>query len=632
MPLILEKKSMDRLRRAQRLKRLKMTPPKTRGERELLNQMNKLWEKVLFPATERIKQMVAAGAPAYEIADLIEKVLDEAQTEYNIVSDDIIWRWMSTVDQITRNNMFNGLQESLGVDIQALVDTPEMQMVLQGSTIEAAGLIKSIPRDYMGEVAKAVADNYMGKPLPEGRSLLDQIQEVGKVSRNRARVIARDQTNKLVGNINQARQQSIGIETYKWRTVKDQRVVGKPGGKYPKGNEAHGNHYMMEGLLCRWDDPTKVSYDDGATWKSRKDEMPQTHPGQDIQCFLGETKIDFSNGCYELFRRIYTGKATEIITVDGRKLKATPNHPILTNRGWVAINEIQMGDYIVERISDDTFFRKGNNNNFIARFDDMFKSCDNLRIAPVIGTESNFHGDGTNNHIDTVNIERFLLNYIISALPKEISNFIFSRTKTASPGHHFLFGVNSRQHRGFSSAPNGTISRSLMRIVSKFFPFLWTRLSHPDKHTFGSISDRNIIFNKDAFYRISGNVKLSSEVFYTRSREKHFDNLLFRKIVDSIIPARNLMLNYNPSQSEITAKTVTATAQLDGHIFKEPPFLYKYCRVIDKTISELSNTHVYNLRSFNGYYIADNFIVSNCRCRPEAVIDVKKILKFAQLQ
>lgn len=293
MPLILEKKSMDRLKRARRAKRLKMTPPKTRGERELLNRMNKLWAKVLFPATERIKQMVTAGAPADEIADLIEKVLDEAQAEYNIVSDDIIWRWMSTVDQITRNNMFHGLQESLGVDIQAFVDAPEMQLVLQGSSLEAAGLIKSIPRDYMGEVAKAVADNYVGKPLPEGRSLLDQIQEVGKISKNRAQVIARDQTNKLVGNINQARQQSIGIETYRWRTVKDQRVVGKPGGKYPKGNKAHGNHYMMEGLLCRWDDPTKVSYDDGVTWKDREEEMPQTHPGQDICCRCrSEAQID----------------------------------------------------------------------------------------------------------------------------------------------------------------------------------------------------------------------------------------------------------------------------------------------------------------------------------------------------
>jgi uncharacterized protein with gpF-like domain len=282
MPLIISEQSLRRMRRSIRAKRLKMGPPKTRGERELLNRMNKLWEKVLFPATERIKQMVAAGAPAYEIADLIEKVLDEAQTEYNIVSDDILRRWMATVDQITRNNMFHGLQESLGVDIQALVDTPEMQLVLQGSSLEAAGLIKSIPRDYMGEVAKAVADNYVGKPLPEGRSLLDHIQAVSKVSRNRARVIARDQTNKLVGNINQARQQSIGIETYKWRTVKDQRVVGKPGGKYPEGNKAHGNHYMMEGRLCRWDDPTVIYDENKEKWVKRDDEMPQTHPGIEI--------------------------------------------------------------------------------------------------------------------------------------------------------------------------------------------------------------------------------------------------------------------------------------------------------------------------------------------------------------
>ena len=293
MPLIIDEQSLRRMRRSIWAKRLKMGPPKTRGERELLNRMNKLWEKVLLPATERIKRMVSAGAPAYEIADYIEKILDEAQTEYNIVSDDILRRWMATVDQLTRNSMFQGLKESLGVDIQAFVDTPEIKLVLQGSSLEAAKYITSIPRDYLGEVAKAVADNYMGKPLPEGRSLLDHIQAVGEVSRNRARVIARDQTNKLTANINQARQQSIGIETYKWRTVKDQRVVGKPGGKYPEGNKAHGNHYIMEGLLCRWDDPTVIYDENKEKWVKRDDEMPQTHPGVDVLCRCrGEGQID----------------------------------------------------------------------------------------------------------------------------------------------------------------------------------------------------------------------------------------------------------------------------------------------------------------------------------------------------
>ena len=104
------------------------------------------------------------------------------------------------------------------------------------------------------------------------------------MSYGRAKLIARDQTKKLNSNLNQARQQSVGITLYIWKTVRDERVVGRPGGLYPQGNKAHGNHYVMEGLYCRWDDSTVYSEDRGETWKKRQAEMPQTHPGQDIQC------------------------------------------------------------------------------------------------------------------------------------------------------------------------------------------------------------------------------------------------------------------------------------------------------------------------------------------------------------
>jgi uncharacterized protein with gpF-like domain len=104
------------------------------------------------------------------------------------------------------------------------------------------------------------------------------------VSKNRAKLIARDQTSKLTGLVNQTRQQSIGIEAYIWRTVKDQRVVGNPGGKYPEGNKAHGDHHMMEGVWCKWDDPTVFSRDGGKTWIKRPAQAPKSSPGQDIQC------------------------------------------------------------------------------------------------------------------------------------------------------------------------------------------------------------------------------------------------------------------------------------------------------------------------------------------------------------
>ena len=284
MPFIIDENSMKRMRRGLRARRLRIGPPKTKAERDLFNRMNALWGEVLFPASERIKEMIESNAPDYEIADVIEEALHEAQMKYNIASDDITWRWIASLDKDTRAAFHKGLRDSLGVDISAFVDTPEMQLVLQGATLEAAGLIRTIPRDYFGEVAQAVADNYTGRPLPEGRSLLQQIEHINGNNESRAKLIARDQSSKLIGRVNQARQQSIGVEMYRWRTIKDRRVVGNPGGLYPVGNQVHGNHYKMEGQICSWSDSTVLTRDGGATWVKRDDDMPKTHPGGDLQC------------------------------------------------------------------------------------------------------------------------------------------------------------------------------------------------------------------------------------------------------------------------------------------------------------------------------------------------------------
>jgi len=85
-------------------------------------------------------------------------------------------------------------------------------------------------------------------------------------------------------SLNQYRQTSIGISEYIWRNVRDQRVVGNPSGKYPTGSSAHHDHWIMEGLLCRWNDPTVYSKDGGRTWLKRTSDMPKAHPGEEILC------------------------------------------------------------------------------------------------------------------------------------------------------------------------------------------------------------------------------------------------------------------------------------------------------------------------------------------------------------
>lgn len=85
--------------------------------------------------------------------------------------------------------------------------------------------------------------------------------------RNRATLIAVDQTGKLNGQLTENRQKDIGVIGYKWRNVGDERVRGNPVGPY---RNAKHDHWNREGKRFLWSDPPT----DG-------------HPGIPIRCRCG---------------------------------------------------------------------------------------------------------------------------------------------------------------------------------------------------------------------------------------------------------------------------------------------------------------------------------------------------------
>lgn len=287
MPLIPTDKELQRAAK-RKPRHGKPVKPSRSEEARLRRAMGDLWKLVLFPATERIKQLVRDKATPATLAAEIEQALRMADASYGRDVNNILGRWMLGVDREVQNALQRTMRDALNLDLSGVLGDPAVQqrltdtlaMMKQG----AAWPITSIPQEYLGKVAAAVADNFAGRPLPEGRSLLQQIQHDGEVSYRRAKLIARDQTSKLTAALNQHRQMAVGIETYIWETVRDERVVGNPTGISPTGNSKHGDHYHMRGQLCRWDDPTVYSPDNGVTWKARPREWSQRHPGEDIQC------------------------------------------------------------------------------------------------------------------------------------------------------------------------------------------------------------------------------------------------------------------------------------------------------------------------------------------------------------
>ncbi len=83
--------------------------------------------------------------------------------------------------------------------------------------------------------------------------LADLLQGRTGVAESRAMLIARDQTTKLNGALNEIRQTEAGVTSYTWSTSLDERV--------------RDEHSEREGEVFDWDSPPE----DG-------------HPGEPIQC------------------------------------------------------------------------------------------------------------------------------------------------------------------------------------------------------------------------------------------------------------------------------------------------------------------------------------------------------------
>jgi SPP1 gp7 family putative phage head morphogenesis protein len=122
---------------------------------------------------------------------------------------------------------------------------------------ENVALIKSIAEDQLDQVTELLDDAFeAGDDVDTVRA---KVKERFDVSKSRADLIARDQVLKLNSQITQARQRSVGIESYIWSTSNDERV--RPG------------HDDLEGETFRWDDPPVTN-----------EEGDRNHPGEDYQC------------------------------------------------------------------------------------------------------------------------------------------------------------------------------------------------------------------------------------------------------------------------------------------------------------------------------------------------------------
>lgn len=181
------------------------------------------------------------------------------------------------MDKFNRNEL--AAFQKIAIGAAFTEDEPWLPGVLDTWAREQVTLITKASQDMRDAVARRVRDGVKEGLLSS--EVTDNIaRDLPRISYNRAKIIARDQTAKLNSDLTQGRMADAGIETYIWDTAQDERVRGNPGGKYA---DALPSHWVMQGKICRWDNPSVCQNEQGE-WVSRPPEAPTTHPGVAIMC------------------------------------------------------------------------------------------------------------------------------------------------------------------------------------------------------------------------------------------------------------------------------------------------------------------------------------------------------------
>jgi hypothetical protein len=248
-----------------------------------------------LPYFERQVEMERPGGMHVDSwPDELSKNLDELSAQYNIISEQsqaIASSAFEAVNSASHKQWYDIAKRVLGVDLFSY--EPWIASESKAFVHVNTDLITNLQGSTQSDISRIVMGGFReGKRWETIRDEIYGSTDLGSGVFNkvetRAELIARDQCSKLYADVGEKRQANAGIEWYTWRTLQDERVVGTPGGRYPKWTQGHHDHYLMDGKICKWNDPNVYadSVKDALAnkWKTRTEQMPKGTPGKEIGC------------------------------------------------------------------------------------------------------------------------------------------------------------------------------------------------------------------------------------------------------------------------------------------------------------------------------------------------------------
>jgi len=293
-----------------------------------------------------------------------------------------------------------------------------------------------------------------------------------------------------------------------------------------------------------------------------KREMLPLHPG----CVLEGTEVVASD-VRALTRRRYAGPVVILCTGSGQELRVTPNHPVLTEQGWVRADGLRQGDRVLRHNGLQRIGRRSpDEQQRPARVEDVWRSLtveQGLLSRSVPLAAEDFHGDvAGESEVDVVLVDGHLA-------PVGDVSFVQPHRELSLVGAHGgrvgLSAVSALDlfFMGLDTSPRGFVS-----ALQEFKALLRAESFVAQASSLTSTSHRNFSAPETAGDGGAGYAEVGRELLDRLAGQVEFDDLVEVDVV-------------------------------------------------------AWSGHVYNLETGEGWYDASSIVVSNCKCTTISIIGAR---------
>jgi len=345
----------------------------------------------------------------------------------------------------------------------------------------------------------------------------------------------------------------------------------------------------------------------GAVYRSAASADFQAHSN----CVPGDTLVN-GPSTEVAYKRWYEGEMVVIRLVGGEELSITPNHPVLTARGWVEAGLLVESDQIVQRSGADlALLNVPHEHDVPSRIEDVWgsHSVGGLRRMPVASED--FHGDVgvEQSEVEIVWSDRFLSEIMYAALRQLDCGPLVSGTAAwASIAAQFsAFGALGRM---FSRSRNP--SRRVMGSPSQFCSAHRAEFRHAQLVGITASSGFDPGGKQPMAHSSSRNAESFSDLLFGNSRAVDLDGFGRE---GQPIPRRadGPGTRYDPASAQRESKGLGVHLNLGRSLLERLAGGVQLSRLSNLRRIDYSG-HVFNLQTAEGWYDANSLVVSNCRC------------------